>query len=74
MRKPTYASRREAAAAGVVWRRSAHSFPEGECVEVARPTGVTVLFCDSKAHDGAVVEVSAAAASAFVAALGQGCV
>lgn len=72
MRKPTYASRRGAVEAGVVWRKSSYSFPEGECVEVARPAEVTVLFCDSKACDGAVVEVSASVALLFLTALGQG--
>ncbi|MER7932982.1 MULTISPECIES: DUF397 domain-containing protein [unclassified Streptomyces] len=72
MRKPTYTSREDANRAGVTWRKSSHSFPSGECVEVAQPSYGTVLFDDSKRHNGAVVEVSAAAVRTFVAAVKQG--
>ncbi|MGW8066395.1 DUF397 domain-containing protein [Streptomyces ziwulingensis] len=74
MRKPTYTSRRDADRVGVVWRKSSHSYPEGECVEVAQPSGATVLFDDSKRHNGALMEVSTATARAFVAAVRQGSV
>ncbi|CAL2059583.1 MULTISPECIES: DUF397 domain-containing protein [Streptomyces] len=72
MGKSMYVSRQDADDAGVMWRKSSHSYPEGECVEVAQPSGAQVLFDDSKVRKGRVVEVSTAAAVAFVTAVRRG--
>lgn len=56
----------------LVWRKSSYSFPEGACVEVAQTSCGRVLFRDSKIQDGPVMEVSAATAAAFTAAVDRG--
>ncbi|GAA3196691.1 MULTISPECIES: DUF397 domain-containing protein [Streptomyces] len=58
-----------ARATGVVWWKSSHSLPEGACVEVAQPPGGVVLFRDSKIHNGPVIAVSEAVATAFISAV-----
>ncbi|MFJ4152685.1 DUF397 domain-containing protein [Streptomyces galbus] len=55
-----------------VWRKSSHSNPYGDCLEVAYPAGGGVYFHDSKMPSGRVLGVSRAAAAAFFAAAMRG--
>ncbi|OON81933.1 hypothetical protein B1H18_06175 [Streptomyces tsukubensis] len=55
-----------------MWRKSSYSYPEGACVEIARPSLAQVLFRDSKVHEGPCVAVFSATAAAFVSALNRG--
>ncbi|MGA5323293.1 DUF397 domain-containing protein [Streptomyces seoulensis] len=72
MRKSTVVERHGADGAGVEWRKSSYSLPEGSCVEIARPSGDQVLFRDSKTRNGPVMAVSRRTAAAFAAALDRG--
>ncbi|MFB7778981.1 DUF397 domain-containing protein [Streptomyces bauhiniae] len=72
MRKPTVVERNGSNGAGVAWRKSSYSLPEGSCVEIARPSGDQVLFRDSKTRNGPVMAVSRGTAAAFAAALDRG--
>ncbi|BCM71217.1 hypothetical protein EASAB2608_06551 [Streptomyces sp. EAS-AB2608] len=75
MRKPTHASRTSTGSrhqAGVMWRKSSYSLPDGACVEVAQAPVGHVLFRDSKVDGGPVVTVSKATAALFALALDRG--
>ncbi|MGW4223546.1 DUF397 domain-containing protein [Streptomyces bauhiniae] len=72
MRKPTVGERHGSNGAGVAWRKSSYSLPEGSCVEIAQPSGERVLFRDSKSQNGPVMAVSRGTAAAFTAALDRG--
>ncbi|MEU6036043.1 DUF397 domain-containing protein [Actinomadura sp. NPDC047616] len=41
------------------WRKSRHSEPNGDCIEVARATNGTIGIRDSKAPDGPILELNA---------------
>ncbi|MFF0383242.1 DUF397 domain-containing protein [Streptomyces sp. NPDC004286] len=72
VRKPTLVERHGSNRAGVAWRKSSYSLPEGSCVEIAHPSGDQVLFRDSKTRNGPVMAVSRGTAAAFAAAVDRG--
>jgi uncharacterized protein DUF397 len=54
------------------WRKSSHSNPSGNCVEIARLPGQRVAVRDSRRPDGPALLFSQAAWEAFLRGLREG--